>query len=107
MQGHNKNMIDRFINIFKMATKSFVMGLVIVYLSYFMLFGKNGLVNFIKSTNQLEVTKNEELFLSKKREAFQNKVERLYPKSLDADLLDEQYRRATGEIKTNEVVHYY
>jgi len=83
------------------------MGFVIVYLSYFLLFGKNGIINFIKDKNQLEELKTQELSEFKKREDIKNKVERLYPKHLDADLLDEQYRRATGEIKNNEVVYYY
>ncbi|HCR85303.1 MAG TPA: hypothetical protein DIV86_01360 [Alphaproteobacteria bacterium] len=100
-------MLQRVVHIFKSATKSFIMGFVIVYLSYFLLFGKNGIINFIKDKNQLEELKTQELSEFKKREDIKNKVERLYPKHLDADLLDEQYRRATGEIKNNEVVYYY
>ena len=100
-------MLAKAVNIFKSATKSFLMGFVIVYLSYFLLFGKNGVINYIKNKNQLEIIQTQEISNYKKREDLKNKVDRLYPKHLDADLLDEQYRRATGEIKTDEVVYYY
>lgn len=100
-------MLQRVYYIFRSATKSFFMGFVIVYLSYFLLFGKNGIFSYIRNKNQLEVLQTQELSEYKKKEDIKNKVERLYPKHLDADLLDEQYRRATGEIKTNEVVYYY
>ena len=100
-------MLQKAVNICKHAMKSFMVGFVLVYLSYFLLFGKNGIFSYIKNRNELEVLQTQELSEYKKREDIKNKVERLYPKHLDADLLDEQYRRATGEIRTDEVLYYY
>jgi cell division protein FtsB len=99
--------LTRFVNFFKTATRNFLCGFIIVYLSYFLVFGKNGIVSYIKNKNQLEAINLKEFEVEKQRNELKNKVERMYPANLDKDLLDEQYRRATGEIKQNEVVHYY
>jgi cell division protein FtsB len=42
-----------------------------------------------------------------KTDKLQGKAHKLYIKSIDGDLLDEQYRRTTGKIKADEKIYYY
>lgn len=88
-------------------TKNLFLCFVIFYLAFYLLSGQNGIITYIKQENQLKNTTKKLAIVEGKKNAILNKVERLYPSSLDADLLDEQYRRATGKIEENEVVYYY
>lgn len=100
-------MVQKLTLFFKTATKSCFLSFVIIYLSYFLVFGKNGVINYIKNNNRIDAITIQEANLKNRLNKMKNKVERMYTGNLDEDLLDEQYRRATGEIKQNEVIYYY
>lgn len=100
-------MSEKIKNICGSLTKNFFFCFVIFYLTFHLLNGENGVITYIKQKNQLEEINKKLTLIESKRNKIQNKVERLYPSSLDADLLDEQYRKATGSIRENEVIYYY
>lgn len=100
-------MFEKLTSFFKTATKGCFFGFVIVYLSYFLVFGKGGVINYIKNSKHIDIITIQETNLEGRLSKMKNKVERMYTENLDADLFDEQYRRATGEIKKNEVIYYY
>lgn len=100
-------MLERVKNIFSNVTKNLLFCSILVYLSFHLLNGQNGIISYIKQSNQLEKVNAELIEIESHREKIKNKVGRLYSHSLDADLLDEQYRRSTGKIKDSEVIHYY
>jgi cell division protein FtsB len=80
---------------------------VCLYFSYQLVSGQNGIVNYFKEKAKLEVLQAKLAVVEEKREMLEEKTHKLYPESLDADLLDEQYRRTTGKIKPNERIYYY
>jgi cell division protein FtsB len=77
------------------------------YFFYNFINGQNGVIHYIKQKAKLEKLEAELKEVEEKRDSLQNKAHKLYPNSLDADLLDEQYRRTTGKIENNEVIYYY
>ncbi|MDX1950188.1 MAG: septum formation initiator family protein [Rickettsiales bacterium] len=100
-------MFERFNIICKKIISAFFITFIFSYLSWHLVNGKNGILAYFKEKSRLETLTHRALTIESKRDAIKNKVERLYPKSLDADLLDEQYRRASGKVKPNEFIYYY
>ena len=74
---------------------------------FYLLNGESGVVTYVQKQNELADLEQKLAITESKRNKLQNKVERMYPSSLDQDLLDEQYRRTTGELRENEVIYFY
>lgn len=100
-------MFDRINIFFRKLTLTAFVALTFAYLSWHLVNGSNGILSYLKEKNRLEETETKLNLVEGKRNALKNKVERLYPQSLDTDLLDEQYRRATGKVKPNEFIYFY
>jgi cell division protein FtsB len=78
-----------------------------LYFSYQLITGQNGIVNYFKQKAKLERLEQQLSVVEEKTKKLEGKAQKLYPSSLDVDLLDEQYRRTTGQIKPDEKVYYY
>lgn len=74
---------------------------------FYLLNGESGLITYVQKKNELSDLEQKLAITQSKRNKLQNKVERMYPSSLDQDLLDEQYRRTTGELSKNEAIYFY
>ena len=101
-----ENTFEKFKEISAPMLKIFIFTFIFVYFGYHLISGQNGVLNYFKQQAKLEQMQSELEIVEKKRTSLSNKVKRLYPSSLDADLLDEQYRRTTGKIKSDEVIYY-
>ncbi len=99
--------INKFKTYSRQALKTFAFTFFFFYFAYHLVSGQNGLISYFKQQAKLEKLQSELSRVEEKRDSLQQKTHKLYPNSLDADLLDEQYRRATGKIKPNEAVYYY
>lgn len=99
--------LNRFKYLSRQALKTFALTFFVFYFGYHLINGSNGLISYFKQKTKLEKLQTELTRVEQKRENLGNKVHKLYPNSLDADLLDEQYRRTTGKIKPNEAIYYY
>ena len=86
--------------------KTFLFTSIFIYFGYHLVTGSNGIVNYFKEKARLEQISEELDSTEMKKAALENKAYKLHPQSLDADLLDEQYRRVTGNIKPDEVIYY-
>ncbi len=100
-------MFDRLNIVIKKLALTSLLSLIFIYLSWHLVNGKNGIFAYFKEKSRLEALHQKASTIENKRDAIKNKVERLYPRSLDADLLDEQFRRATGKVKPNEYIYFY
>lgn len=93
-------------NIILVMTKTFLGTAFFVYLVYHLVSGQNGLLSYYKLQKKLEETRIEHSKEFESRNMLENKVKRLYPNSLDADLLDEQLRRVTGKVDQDEIIYF-
>jgi cell division protein FtsB len=100
-------MVERLKDFIKLFTKTCLVAFLVFYLSFHLINGENGLINYVKKQNELEEIDKQLAITKSKRDALHNKVNRMYSHSLDKDLLDEQYRRATGKIGENELIYYF
>lgn len=79
---------------------------VFVYLIYHLITGQNGLISYFQLKQKLSETQIEHMQVQKDSSLLENKVKRLYPNTLDADLLDEQLRRVTGKVDADEIIYF-
>jgi cell division protein FtsB len=86
--------------------KTFFFTIMFVYFGYHLFSGSNGIINYFKEKARLENLSEELAIAEERKTSLENKAYKLHSQSLDADLLDEQYRRVTGNIKPNEVIYY-
>lgn len=100
-------MFDRIHIFFTRLTKTALVTVLFGYLGWHLVNGSNGILSYLKEKNRLEQTNFKFQVIEENRDKLKNKVEKLYPQSLDTDLLDEQYRRVTGRIKPNEFIYFY
>lgn len=87
--------------------KIFFFTIIFIYFGYHLVTGSNGIISFFKEKAKLKQLTIELNQVEEKKTSLENKAYKLHPKSLDVDLLDEQYRRVTGNIKPNEVIYYF
>ncbi len=87
--------------------KIFAFCFICLYFSYQLITGQNGIVSYFKQKAKLEMLEAKLAIVEQKTKKLEGKAHKLYPESLDPDLLDEQYRRTTGKIKANEKIYYY
>ncbi len=89
------------------AAKTLFFTFILLNFGYCLINGKNGVFSYLRQSAKLEIMEKHLSEVEDKRTKLVNKVYKLHPSTLDADLLDEQFRRATGKVKSNEVVYYY
>jgi cell division protein FtsB len=76
----------------------------VLYFGYFAIYGKHGLVNWVRLNEEI-VLKQGELDRTKtERAALEHRVRLLRPESVDPDLLEEQARARLGLSQGDEVV---
>ena len=95
------------INVNKLIFVSYFIALgLILYFSFFTIFGQKGLVQYFKLKAQIENKEIVKEELLDKMNIKKNMVEGMNTNSLDLDLLDEQARKNLGYAGKNEVVIY-
>ncbi len=98
LRHHNRH------KVIQLSTTLFFV-LSITYFSYHAINGEKGLLTMLKLSKTLEKIEAENAVIKEEREALELKVSKLYPESLDPDLLDEQARRILGYSKPGEIVY--
>jgi cell division protein FtsB len=80
-----------------------IFGLV-VYFGYFAIYGKHGLVNWVRLQQEISLKQGELDRVRTERAALEHRVRLLRPESVDPDLLEEQARARLGLSQPDEVV---
>ena len=75
----------------------------VVYFSYFAVFGNHGLLRWSKLEAAVEAKQAEFDRLREERVALQRRVSLMRPESVDADMLEEQARARLGLTEADEV----
>ena len=75
-----------------------------IYLSYFLINGDRGVLQYFKLKNLNEVYHYEFSNLQKKNDFYLDRIKRLQPNTIDLDYLDEVFRKVTGFSNENETV---
>jgi cell division protein FtsB len=92
----------------KRATRGLSLPLVVtalvLYFGYFAVYGKHGLVNWIRLNHEIELKQAEFDVIHAERQALEHRVRLLRPESVDPDLLEEQARARLGLSEPDEVV---
>ena len=76
----------------------------LLYLLYFLIYGKRGILAYYKIVNQYSSMEKKLFILENKNKELEDKISRLSPNTLDLDYLDEKIRSNTGKISENELV---
>jgi cell division protein FtsB len=74
------------------------------YFGYFAIYGKHGLVNWIRLQEEIGLKQAELDRTKTERAALEHRVRLLRPESVDPDLLEEQARSRLGLSQGDEVV---
>lgn len=94
-------------NISKVGFVSYVIiSLVILYFSFFVIFGQNGLLKMIDLKKKINDEDFKKAYLENKAKIKKDMVKKMSPESLDVDLLDEQARKVLGYASEDEVILY-
>ncbi|NWH08908.1 MAG: septum formation initiator family protein [Alphaproteobacteria bacterium] len=75
----------------------------VIYFSYFGIYGQHGLITLVKTKSELELRQAELDDVVLQRERLERRVLLLRSESLDPDLLDEQARAVLGYTAPGEV----
>ena len=75
-----------------------------IYLSYFLINGDRGVLQYFKLKNLNEVYHYEFSNLQKTNDFYLDRIKRLQPNTIDLDYLDEVFRKVTGFSNENETV---
>ena len=76
----------------------------IYYFGYHVIHGERGLIAYRELLLRIQDAQAELVRVSDDREALQNRVQRLYPGSLDPDLLEERARLMLNYGRADEIV---
>lgn len=76
----------------------------VVYFGYFAIYGKHGLVNWLRLEQEIASKQTELDRTRAERAALEHRVRLLRPESVDPDLLEEQARARLGLTQGDEVV---
>lgn len=76
----------------------------VVYFAFHAVHGERGLRAWLRLQDEVAATQVVAADAVARRDAWQSRVDRLRPESLDPDLLDEQARRMLAYAAPNEVV---
>lgn len=91
---------------FKLLTVSTVVFLLLCYFSYHALNGERGVFAYLRLTKELTDLQNQYDTVKSQRETLESRINRLHPKTLDTDLLDEISRKDLGLVGENDKVIY-
>ncbi len=85
-----------------------VIWVIFISLARQLVLGGNGVISYYEKRNELTILQKQLAEAEERREELIVKTNKINPKKIvDADLVDEQYRRATGKIKSNERIMFY
>jgi cell division protein FtsB len=76
----------------------------VIYFGYFAIYGKHGLVNWVRLQEEVSLKQAELDRTKAERAALEHRVRLLRPESVDPDLLEEQARARLGLTQGDEVV---
>lgn len=76
----------------------------VFYFGYFAIYGKHGLINWIRLQEEIALKQAELERTKAERAALEHRVRLLRPESVDPDLLEEQARARLGLSQGDEVV---
>ena len=100
--------MNRFWNILSKTKSSsgFFMLLVFVfiYFSFYAVRGERGLLRYLSLNKEVAQARHLETQYAKEKNAWENKVNRLYPQNLDLDMLDERARLVLNMAGEKEFV---
>jgi len=96
----NRRIVTKWLRTLFFATLVF-------YFSYHTISGEKGIMALVKMEQKLSVAKAESKESAEKRKSLQHKVNMMYSRSLDTDLLEEQAKKLLGRAKPSEIVHFY
>lgn len=91
---------------FKLLTISTVIFLLLCYFCYHALNGERGVFAYLRLSKELASLQEQHESVKNQREALENRITRLHPKTLDADLLDEISRKDLGLVGETDKVIY-
>jgi cell division protein FtsB len=83
---------------------SLVIMALVLYFGYFAIYGKHGLVNWVRLQEEVALKQGELERTKTERAALEHRVRLLRPESVDPDLLEEQARARLGLSQGDEVV---
>jgi cell division protein FtsB len=83
---------------------SLVIMALVLYFGYFAIYGKHGLVNWVRLQEEVALKQGELERMKVERAALEHRVRLLRPESVDPDLLEEQARARLGLSQGDEVV---
>lgn len=83
---------------------TFVIFALVLYFGYFAIYGKHGLVNWVRLQEEIALKQGELERTKTERAALEHRVRLLRPESVDPDLLEEQARARLGLAQGDEVV---
>jgi cell division protein FtsB len=90
------------------AARGWILPLIVmsltVYFAYFAIYGKHGLVSWLRLHDMIEVRQAELERVKSEHQALERRVRLLRPDSVDPDLLEEQARARLGLSEPDEVV---
>lgn len=75
-----------------------------LYFGYFAVYGKHGLINWVRLNGEIALKQGELDRTKAERAALEHRVRLLRPESVDPDLLEEQARARLGLSQGDEVV---
>ncbi len=76
----------------------------VLYFGYFAIYGKHGLVNWVRLQEEIALKQGELNRMRAERAGLEHRVRLLRPESVDPDLLEEQARARLGLSQGDEVV---
>ena len=76
----------------------------VVYFSYFAVYGNHGVLHWLKLQSAIDAKKAEFARINSERIALERHVKLLRPESVDPDMLEEQARSRLGLSEADEVV---
>ncbi len=85
----------------------FFLPLIIIYLSFNILDGNNGLLSHARFDNEIITLENKINSLKTNNNLMQIKISSLQNLSLNSDLVDEQIRNVLGYGKSNEYIVFF
>ncbi len=83
-----------------------LMTLVVFYFCYHLVSGDKGILALSQLSHQKEQAEQYHKEVAEERRELENKVMRLYPQSLDLDMLEERAREVLGYAHEGERVYY-
>jgi cell division protein FtsB len=85
--------------------RTLLLALALFYFSYHMVSGEKGVRAMIQLQQKVAAAKEELTMVEGHKTRMEQRVQRMYNGSLDADLLDEQARKTLGRARPDEIIY--